>query len=86
MLFVNVCNLRTGYISLQYHRVVDDLFETTILAGDNDPVINNICNNLFDSIRNWYAAELFDPVGQLIYRPPQLADFWLDEHGHREQK
>ena len=48
-LVVNVRNLRTGYISHQYHLVFDDLFETTVLTEDNDPVIDNICNGLFDS-------------------------------------
>ena len=54
-LVANICNLRTGYISHQYHLVFDDLFETTVLTEDNDPVIDNICNDLFDSIRDWYS-------------------------------
>ena len=43
-------------------------------------------NNLFDSIRDWYAEEEYDPKGQLLYRPPPLADFWIDEPGRQEQK
>ena len=41
-LVVNVRNLRNGYISPQYHLVFDDLFETTVRQGDNDPVIDTI--------------------------------------------
>ena len=48
-LVANIHNLQIGYISTQYHLVFDDLFETTVLTGDNYPVIDNICNDLFDS-------------------------------------
>ena len=51
-LVANVRNLRTGYISPQYHPVFDDLFESIVCTGDNDPVIDNICNDLLDSSRN----------------------------------
>ena len=64
----------------------DDFFKTTVRQGDNDPVIDTICNYLFDSSHNWYAEEEYDSIGQLIYRPPSLADFWLDERGRREYK
>ena len=49
-------------------------------------MIDNICYELFDSIRDWYAKEEFDPDGKLIYLPPPLADVWLDGHVHQEQK
>ena len=49
-------------------------------------MINNICNDLFDFSRDWYVEGEFDPDGQLIYRPPPLSDFWLDEPGRLEQK
>ena len=52
----------------------NDLFETTVHTGANDPVIDNICNDLFDYINNWYDKEEFDPDGQLIYHHPPLAD------------
>ena len=42
----NIRNLKTRYISPQYHLVLDDIFETTVLTGDNDPVINNICSEI----------------------------------------
>ena len=80
---MNVLNLRTGYISPQYHLVFDDLFETTVYTGDNDPVVNNTCNDNFDSRHNWYAKEEFDPDVKLIYLPPPLADASLDDRGRQ---
>ena len=85
-LVATVRNLKTGYISSQYHVVFDDMFETTVFRGDNNPVIDRICNDLFDSIRDWYAEEEYDPKGQLIYRPPPSDDVWIDEAGRRKQK
>ena len=64
----------------------DELFETAIQEGENDPVIDQICNDLFDSSRDWYAEETFDSNGKLFYRSPPLADVWLDERGCRERK
>ena len=64
----------------------DDLFKTTVRQGDNDPVIDTIWNDLFDSSRDWYAEEEYDSSGQLIYRPPPLVDVWIDERGRRERK
>ena len=49
-------------------------------------MIDQICNNLFDSSRDWYAEEKYDPESQLIYRSPTLADVWLDETGRQERK
>ena len=85
-LVANVRNLKTGYIYPQYHIVFDDLFETTFCRGKNNPVIDRICNDLFDSSRDWYAEEKYEPEVQLIYRPLPLADVWLDELGRQEQK
>ena len=85
-LVATVRNLKIGYISPQYHIVFDDLFETKFHRGQNNPVIDQICNDLFDYIRDWYAEEEYDPEGQLIYRPPPLADVWLDEPVCRERK
>ena len=65
-LVANVCHLQTRYISTQYHLVFDDFFETAFCLRENDPVIENICNDLFDSCRDWYAEEEVDSVGQLI--------------------
>ena len=62
------------------------MFGTTVRRGNNDPVIDRIYNDLFDSSRDWYAEEEYDPEGQLIYRPPPLSDVWLDELGRWERK
>ena len=56
-LVATVRNLKTGYISPQYHIVFDELFETTFHRGENNPVIDQICNDLFGSIQDWYAEE-----------------------------
>ena len=85
-LVANVRNLSTGYISPQCHLVFDDLFETDVCKGDNDNVVDGICNDLFECSRDWYAEEEYDDVGKLIYRPPPLDDVWLDERGRRERK
>ena len=81
-----VQNLKTGYISSQYHVVFDYLFDTTVFRGNNNPVIALICNDIFDSSWDWYAEEEYDLKGQLIYIPPNLADVWLGEPGHMEPK
>ena len=44
----NVRHLSTGYVSPQFHVVFDDLFETVVCNGDNDAVINSICDGLFE--------------------------------------
>ena len=83
LLVANVRNWETGYISPQFHLVSDDLFEKVICQGDNDPIIDAICNDLFEINRNWYAGEEIDD-NHSIYQPPPLDDVWLDESGHRE--
>ena len=85
-LVATVRNLKTGYISPQYHIMFDDLFETKYCRGQNEPVIDQLCNNIFDSSRDWYAGEEYATESQLIYRPPPLADVWIDEPGRRERK
>ena len=85
-LVANVRHLQTGYTSPQCHLFFDDLFKTAFWLGDNDPVIGNICNELFDSGRDWYAEEWFDSVGQLIYCPPPLSEVWINEHRRCERK
>ena len=79
-------NFKRGYISPQYHIVFDDLFETKFRRDENNPVIDQICNDILNYSQDWYAEEEYDPEGQLIYRPTPLADVWLDEPGRREQK
>ena len=64
----------------------DDLFETTVWQGGNDPIIDTIYNDMFESSRYWYAEEDYESSGQLIYCPPPLTDVWLNERGRRERK
>ena len=85
-LVANVQNLSTDYISLQYHLVFDDLFETVICQGENDNVVDGICNDLFEWNRDSYAKDEYDDNGKLIYWPPPLDNVWLDEQGRREDK
>ena len=85
LLVANVRHLSTGHISPQFHLVFDDLFETVFHEGDNDVVIDAICNDLFEFNRDWYAEEEYDE-DKLVYRPPPLDDVWLDEQGRRNRK
>ena len=85
-LVVNVRNLRTRYISPQFHLVFDDLFETVIGTADDDIVFDAICNDLFELNRDWYAEDEFDENKKLIYHPPPLEDVWLDEQGRRNRQ
>ena len=84
-LVANVRHLSTGHISPQFHLVFDDLFETVFCEGDNDVVIDAICNDLFEFNRDWYAKEEYDE-DNLVYQPPPLKDVWLDEQGRRNRK
>ena len=56
-LVVNVRNLRTSYFNPQFHIVFDDLFQIIFSFGDNDIILDALCNQLFES--NWgvYAED-----------------------------
>ncbi len=41
-------HMSTGHVSPQFHVVFDDLLEAVIQNGDNDTVVNSICNDLFN--------------------------------------
>ena len=60
-LVVTVQNIKKGYIYPQYHIFFDDLFETTFFRGQNDPATDQVYNDIFDSNRDWYAEEEYDP-------------------------
>jgi hypothetical protein len=85
-LVVNVRHLSTGYVSPQFHVVFDDLFETVVCNGDNDAIINSICDGLFVRNQELYVKDEFDADGMLVYKPPPLHKVWLDETGHRQGK
>ena len=57
-------------MSPQFHIVFDDLIETVICNGDNDAVVNSICDGLFNWNRKLYVEDEFDADDMLIYRPP----------------
>ncbi|KAL7456349.1 hypothetical protein ACHAXS_000377, partial [Conticribra weissflogii] len=69
-LAANVRNLTTGYISPQFHLVFDDRFKTVVGTGEDDSVVDAICNRLFETDRDWYVDEEYDDNGQLVYAPP----------------
>jgi hypothetical protein len=68
----NVRHLSTGYVAPQFYVVFDDLFETVICNGDNDAVINSICDGLFNQNRELYIEDEFNNDGLLVYKPPPL--------------
>ncbi len=77
----NVHHLSTGYVSPQFHVIFDDLFEAVVCIGDNDAIINSICDGLFERNRELYVEDEFDADGMLVYKPPPLHKVWLDEAG-----
>ena len=86
LLFANICHLKTGHISPQYHVVFDNLFETVYITGKNDPIIVLICNNLFDHKRAWCVLKEYDEESKLIYKYPPLYDVWLTEPERQQRK
>jgi len=50
-LVANVWNLPTGFVSPQYHVVFGDFFQVMFISGDDDTLVDFICNNYFTKIR-----------------------------------
>ena len=73
-------------MSPQFHVVFDDLFQTVFSSGDNNTVIDAICNNLFETNREVYAEDEFDADENLVYRPPPLDEVWLDESERQDRR
>ena len=73
-------------MSPQFHVVFDDLFETVVCNGDNDAVINSICDGLFEQNCKLYVEDEFDADDVLIYKPPPLHEVWLNETGRCQGK
>jgi len=84
-LVANIRHLKTGHVSPQYHVVFDDLFSTVFSLGENDAIIDAVCNELFDHNRDWYATEEYED-GKLVYRPPPLHEVWLTEPERRNRR
>ncbi len=80
-LVANVHHLSTNFISPKFHIVFDDLFETVKRIGVDEPVIESICQDLFQLNRELYAKEELEKAGNIIYQPPPLHEVWLDEAG-----
>ncbi len=80
-LVANVRHLSTNFISPQFHVVFDDLFETVNRIGVDEPVIESICQDLFQLNRELYAEEELNEAGNIIYQPPPLHEVWLNEAG-----
>ncbi len=85
-LVANVRHLSTGHVSPQFHVVFDDLIETMIRNGDNDVVVNSICNGSFDWNRKLYVEDELDADDVSIYKPPPLHEVWLNETGRCQGK
>jgi hypothetical protein len=80
-LVVKVQHLSICHVSLQFHVVFDDLFETVICNGDNDAVVNSICIGLFNWNCDFYDEDEFYADDVLIYKPPLLHEVWINETG-----
>jgi hypothetical protein len=83
-LVANVRQLSTNFISSQFHVVFNDLFETVNRIGVDEPVIESICQDLFQLNRELYAEEELNEAGNIIYQPPPLHEVWLDEAGRQQ--
>jgi hypothetical protein len=53
-------------------------------TGVDDPVVESICNSLFQRNRELYAEDELDEASNIIYRSPPLHEIWLDEAGRRQ--
>jgi hypothetical protein len=80
-LVANVRRLSTNFISPQFHVVFDDLFKTVNRIGVDEPVIESICQDLFQLNSELYAEEELNEAGNIIDQPPPLHEVWLDEAG-----
>jgi hypothetical protein len=78
--------LGTGYVSPQYHVVFDDLFETVFSSGSDDALVDSICENLHGTSFEIYATDEYDATDNLVYKPPQLDEVWLDAEGREQGK
>ena len=80
-----VRHLSTGPVS-PHKGVFNDLFKTVVRNGDNDAVVNNICNGLFEQNCELYVEGEFDTDNVLIYKPPPLHKVWLNKAGRCQGK
>ncbi len=57
-----------------------------VCIGDNDAIINSICDGLFERNQELYVKDEFNADGMLVYKPPPLHKVWLDEAGCHQGK
>ena len=50
-------SLRTVYVIPKFLVVFDELFQIVFSLGDNDMLVNAVCNQLFESNWNVYAED-----------------------------
>ena len=81
-----VRNLRTGFVSPQYHLVFDDNYDTIYTESKSDEEIDNICQELFDNNCECYVEDEYDEDEQLVYKPPPLDEVWLSDDERRDRK
>ncbi len=55
-----------NHLTVQFHLVFDDLFETVIWTGIDDFVVESICNELFHLNRELVAEEELDEACNII--------------------
>jgi hypothetical protein len=50
-------------------------------TGVDEPVVESICQDLFQLNNEIYAEEELDEAGNIIYQSPPLHEVWLNEAG-----
>ena len=62
------------------------MFENVYITGEHDPIVDAICNKLFDYKRNWYVLEEYDEYRKLVYKPTPLYEVWITYPERQQQK
>ena len=83
---IPIFTIKTVHISPQYQFVFENLFETVYRTGENDHIVDTICNNLLYQKRNWYVLEEYADYRKLIYKPPPLHEVWITDTEHQQHK
>ena len=62
------------------------MFENLYITGENDPIVDAICNNLFDHKHDWYVLEEYDKDRKLVYKHPPFHEVWFTDPEQRRRK
>ena len=54
-------------------------------SGEDDGVVDAICDRLFESNSDIYVEPEYDFDDELVYSPPPLDEIWLTEPERRER-